>query len=317
MRRIIISNIFSAFMCISVAAAAVPGMISYQGRLTTPQGVPVTNGNYLIKFAIFGASSGGLALWSCDYQTVAVTDGLFDVKLGAAPMPPFPHDLFATDSTRYLEIKVGTDPEFAPRTALASVAYSFQALRADSSQNAKIADMATMSEHATTADTAYYSISAAHATTADTAEVLKTPWYYRLLGADFVGGTVDSGGFAQIGNTIAVGAGEVQHYVNVVFDFQHFTQTIQNFCSPEFYYEVRIGQTGFESVKDSTQLRYFSIGTASGGLGGATGFQFYYEPTALEKTNGFNVQIFVKLNEFNPACSVAYIKLRRCLVFGI
>jgi hypothetical protein len=109
-------------------------MINYQGRLTDDAGAAVADGPYLIKFKIYGSETGDDSLWYSGYQTVTVTGGLFSYQLGTSPS--FPHDLFEGDTTRYLGITVGVDPEITPRTRLITVPYAYQALRADSTQYA-------------------------------------------------------------------------------------------------------------------------------------------------------------------------------------
>jgi hypothetical protein len=76
-------------------------------------------------------------LWYSGIVTVTTTSGLFSVSLGAPPMNPLPDDLFggvpqSIDTTRYLGITVGAEPEMSPRTKLTSTPYAFHALRADS-----------------------------------------------------------------------------------------------------------------------------------------------------------------------------------------
>ncbi|MFQ6009054.1 MAG: hypothetical protein ACE5K8_08915, partial [Candidatus Zixiibacteriota bacterium] len=118
----------------SFAFAAVPQVITYQGRLTDATGTPVADGPYLIKFIIWDdptASEPANEKWNSGFQTVTVTDGLFNYDLGSNVA--LPDDLF-TDTLRWLGITVGTDPEIIPRTKLTSKAYSYHALRADSAQ---------------------------------------------------------------------------------------------------------------------------------------------------------------------------------------
>jgi len=53
--------------------------LSYQGRLTNSNGVPVADGNYDITFKIYDALSGGTLLWTEIHNganQVAVSDGL-------------------------------------------------------------------------------------------------------------------------------------------------------------------------------------------------------------------------------------------------
>jgi hypothetical protein len=112
----------------SLSLAGIPKMINYQGMLTGTDGTtPVTNGNYPILFSIYNTSSEGSSLWSHTYN-VSVTNGLFNVILGDSGAPinlPF-------DTTYWLGIKVGDDPELSPRIKLTSVGYAYRAKVADS-----------------------------------------------------------------------------------------------------------------------------------------------------------------------------------------
>lgn len=115
---------FFGLMIIAAAAgAAVPNMIAYQGRLTTSGGTAVANGNYNVSFRIYDAAVGGTTLWNSGSVIVTTTDGLFAINLGAAPQTVFPATLF-DDTTRYLGITVGGDPELSPRTRLTTVPYA-------------------------------------------------------------------------------------------------------------------------------------------------------------------------------------------------
>lgn len=73
----------SLLIFISVALAAptyadVPNVVNYQGRLTDASGNPIASGPYQIKFKVYGSASGDDSLWSSGYQTVQVTEGLFE-----------------------------------------------------------------------------------------------------------------------------------------------------------------------------------------------------------------------------------------------
>ena len=100
--------------------AAAPNLLNYQGRLTTPGGTPVVDNTYAVTFSIFSVPSGGSALWT-ETQAVTTVGGIFSAILGSTI--PFTDGMFA-DSTRYLGIKVGADPEILPRTRLTSVPFA-------------------------------------------------------------------------------------------------------------------------------------------------------------------------------------------------
>ncbi len=107
-------------LAVELTMANSPNVINYQGRLTTPSGTAVPNGNYSVSFALYGTPSGGSAYWG-ETQTVATVDGLFSAQIGTVSW--FPTWLF-DDSLRWLGIKVGTDPEMSPRTKLTAVPFA-------------------------------------------------------------------------------------------------------------------------------------------------------------------------------------------------
>jgi hypothetical protein len=114
---------------VTPAIAAVPQVINYQGNLTDGGGAPVADGAQLMKFTIYDAAVGGSALWNSGFQNVTTTNGLFTYDLGSNVA--LPDNLF-TDTSRYLGIAVGVDPEISPRTRLETAPYAYHALRADS-----------------------------------------------------------------------------------------------------------------------------------------------------------------------------------------
>lgn len=133
MRTILILTLctIAAVALASLATAEVPQRINYQGLLTDSSGNPVT-GSYQIKFTIWDdpiATAPANEKWTSGEQSVQVTDGSLIYELGSVVQ--LPNDLFATDTVRWLGIKVGTDAEITPRTRLTSVPYAYQALRAD------------------------------------------------------------------------------------------------------------------------------------------------------------------------------------------
>ena len=129
--------VFCVIMLISVSAVAeVPHLINYQGYLTDAAGDPVADGPYLINFKIYGSEMGTDSLWWSGYQSIQVTNGLFDYQLGSNT--PIPADFFGPGSDPFLGIIVDTDPEITPRTSLVSVAFAFYAGYSDTASVASI-----------------------------------------------------------------------------------------------------------------------------------------------------------------------------------
>ncbi len=113
---------FSALTVMPVTAqiSAAPTSINFQGRLATPSGNPVANGNYSVLFSLYDAPTAGVLKWSQNFPTVAVKNGTFAVKLDTNTANLFNGNL-------YLEIKVGSDAPLTPRQQLLSVPYAIKA----------------------------------------------------------------------------------------------------------------------------------------------------------------------------------------------
>ncbi|UCF64288.1 MAG: hypothetical protein JSW33_00230 [bacterium] len=106
--------------------AQIPQLITYQGYLTDNANNPVTS-NLQLTFALYTTQSGGSALWTEVHPSVAIIEGVFRVQLGSITSLNLPFD-----APYWLGIKVASDPELAPRIALSSVGYSFNAVEAQS-----------------------------------------------------------------------------------------------------------------------------------------------------------------------------------------
>lgn len=104
---------------------ALPGVINYQGVLTSSSGI-VVNGQVSVQFALYEQLSGGTPLWQ-ETQTVNVQQGLFNVNLGA--VTPI---TLVFDASYYLGVKVGSDAEMSPRQPLTSTPYAFSSANAES-----------------------------------------------------------------------------------------------------------------------------------------------------------------------------------------
>jgi len=121
----------------SVSFAQVPQMINYQGKLTTTAGAPV-NATVQMVFSIYSDAGGTTLLWRETQTAVVVDKGVFNVLLGSVdPINnPIPYSIF-DGSTRYLGVKVGGDPEIAPRKPIVSVAYAYKAFETDTADYAR------------------------------------------------------------------------------------------------------------------------------------------------------------------------------------
>lgn len=118
-RRIGLLGISLAVLCAPWAHAAVPGLVSYQGKLNDSLGNPVS-GTVSVTFRLYSVDTGGTALWS-ETQALGVSNGIFSVNLGS--VSPLSEDLFE-GGTLFLGIQVGADSEMTPRQQLGSASFA-------------------------------------------------------------------------------------------------------------------------------------------------------------------------------------------------
>jgi hypothetical protein len=134
MRRLLIASLILVLTasCVVVpgrrAAAAINPLISFQGKLTNPDGTNVTDNTYTLVFSIYTVSSGGTAVWT-ESKSVTVSGGLFQTNLGDTTT--LPGSVNFNSSPLYLGIKVGTDAEMTPRVQLTAAPYAFDADKLD------------------------------------------------------------------------------------------------------------------------------------------------------------------------------------------
>jgi hypothetical protein len=132
-----------AVLAAAGSAAAVPPFLSEQGRLFTSAGAPVT-ADVSVRFTIYTGvdvdGNGTGQLWT-EIQSVVVDDGYFSVVLGdtSGGGTALPANLF-NGSTRYLGVKVGSDPEMEPLQEIVSVPYALVAQRVVNSTGTEIID---------------------------------------------------------------------------------------------------------------------------------------------------------------------------------
>jgi hypothetical protein len=92
------------------AAFSSGGTINFQGELTdSAGGIPVADGDYKMRFAIYDADNSGNKKWptgSYEEQTLTVTNGLFNAHLGAVESGI--DDAFTDGNDRYLQVWVCT-----------------------------------------------------------------------------------------------------------------------------------------------------------------------------------------------------------------
>lgn len=119
---------------VSAIYAAVPPIISYQGRLLTAAGFPAPDGTVAVRFSIYDVPTGGTPLWSEPHTALQVKGGLFATMLGS--VVNLPANIFDSPS-RFMAIKLGDDPEMMPRQQVASVPFALKAGIADVADTVK------------------------------------------------------------------------------------------------------------------------------------------------------------------------------------
>ncbi len=105
------------------AAAAVPGYVEVQGRVTTSAGGPFT-GTLPVDVAFYASAVSGTPLYLQDLGDVAISAGLVSVRVG-----PVDAAVFAAGEV-FAQVEVGG--KALPRVALGSVPYAFHSAFADS-----------------------------------------------------------------------------------------------------------------------------------------------------------------------------------------
>ncbi len=130
---------FAFILCVFLIvalSAAVPRLINYQGRLSVEAtGDPIPDGTYNITFHLYDSETGGSLLWSENYSSLSVENGLYAVLLGSRN--PFPSSIdFA--GQYWLEVELDTTT-FTPRYELGSSPYALRAAIADSVPGTAIA----------------------------------------------------------------------------------------------------------------------------------------------------------------------------------
>lgn len=129
---------FLCVLCLT-AAADVPQMINYQGRLTDAAGDPVSDADYEVRFEIWDSpvpTSSDIMLWSSGTVTVAVANGLFTYQLGSTvPLPP---SVFVFDGPlgRYIATEIIGQGVTPPRIQLLATPYAYQAMNSDTADYA-------------------------------------------------------------------------------------------------------------------------------------------------------------------------------------
>jgi hypothetical protein len=128
----------------SARAATANDKINDQGRLFDSSGNPLT-GTHMIQFAIYGAASGGTALWTqteAQTGTVTCSNGYFQATLDGTTTGGNPWGGIWNGPELYLGITVDSDAEMSPRQEIGYVPYAIYAETANNANNATTAGFA-------------------------------------------------------------------------------------------------------------------------------------------------------------------------------
>jgi hypothetical protein len=126
-------SVFLVIMSVSLSQAVVPSLISYQGKLTTPDGGCI-NDTVGMTFSIYPDTLGSAADWSETQTQVVVQDGIFNVLLGS--VISIPASVF-DGSVKFLGVQVESDPEMRPLRPIVSSGYAFLSQKADTAEYAR------------------------------------------------------------------------------------------------------------------------------------------------------------------------------------
>ena len=137
----------------ATGAQTVPPLINYQGKLVSSNGLPVSTGDYELRFRIWDAATGGNLVWGPQVfngqsgpgfgPKVPVVQGWFNVMLG-------PVDTNGTSimnafhgTNRFMEIQLGINAPFSPRQQILSAPYALRAASAATAETASSAVIAS------------------------------------------------------------------------------------------------------------------------------------------------------------------------------
>ncbi|TFH63998.1 MAG: hypothetical protein E4G91_07185, partial [Candidatus Zixiibacteriota bacterium] len=125
--------LIAAVTFISVSgSAAVPQVISYQGRLTNSIGAPLDT-TVNLMFMICEDSLGVDNIWSDTHPGMVIKDGIFQVLLGSDT--PLSASVF-DGSKRWLRVQLEGGPAPTELIPIVSVAYAYRSTKSDTSSYA-------------------------------------------------------------------------------------------------------------------------------------------------------------------------------------
>lgn len=110
-------------LCCPRANADFARRLSYQGRLTNSDGVPLASGSYSMTFKLYTVETGGAAIWTEDHtggNTVSVDNGLFSTVLGGISTL---NSINFNGTEYWIEVVVGATT-YSPRQRLTAAPFA-------------------------------------------------------------------------------------------------------------------------------------------------------------------------------------------------
>jgi hypothetical protein len=170
-----------------------PRTLNYQGTLSDGS-KPVPDGNYKITFRLYITPSGGTKVWD-EPQEVTTRSGVFNAILGkTTPLPE------SFNTSYWLTLQVGDDPELSPRLEMTGVCYSLHSLVSDSAAKVSAGSVAT----AQLADGAVTAAKIADATITGTKVALATLMSVNIIDMPGISSSVFMSGDLNAGNILYV-----------------------------------------------------------------------------------------------------------------
>ena len=125
---------------ISQTVSPAPLLLNFGGKLAKPDGTPVLDAAYTVKFSLYDAQTGGILRWSETITGLQTRNGVFATILGN--LAPLAESVF--NNAVWIELKINSDAPLIPRQRLVSVAYALKANTVPDSAitTSKIADNA-------------------------------------------------------------------------------------------------------------------------------------------------------------------------------
>ncbi|MCO4763413.1 MAG: hypothetical protein KC502_17990 [Myxococcales bacterium] len=121
--------VVASLLAASQALAAAPNTSLLEGMMTSSGGGAAADGTYDVTFTLWGAQSGGTAVWSEGPVKVAVKGGQFSYGLGTTKALDMKK--VAALSSQWIGMKIGSDPAL-PRQRVHGALFALYAKSADS-----------------------------------------------------------------------------------------------------------------------------------------------------------------------------------------